>query len=273
MRILVTGSEGFIGRHTVDALRDIGHEVYGLDKKTGDDISVMNEGTRHLIAVAKPSYIIHLASSVSTPGSIASPIGTYVDTVATAVNVLEAARSTRTPVLITSSVKARDGKTPYGAAKRMVELWAQEYAAAYRVPVLINRPGTVYGPGQEGSTESGWIAWFLKAKREHLAVTINGSGEQVRDLLHVSDYVDLMQLQIGHHVLGVMRWDGRIWDVGGGWENAISVNKMVEALGLPVTYGPERYGDAMQYVGRNTYPGWSPSIAWRTSDVFVDALT
>jgi nucleoside-diphosphate-sugar epimerase len=124
--------------------------------------------------------------------------------------------------------------------------------------VILTRPGTIYGPGQEGSTESGWIAWFLKAKAEGITVTINGDGSQVRDLLHVDDYCDLVALQVAAPHL----YDGHIWDVGGGLDNSISVIGMAEYLGLDVVYGPPRYGDTDVYIGRNDVPGWKPKIHW-----------
>lgn len=264
MRIFVTGSEGFIGKHVVAAFRGAGHEVTGFDKKRG-----WNLVTQSLESLKEPDLIIHLASSVSTPGSIERPVETFLDTVTTTVNVLEYARSEKVPVLITSSVKARDGKTPYGAAKVMVETWAREYHTAYGVPIIINRPGTVYGPGQEGSTESGWIAWFLRARGEGRKVMINGSGNQRRDLLHVHDYAALLQQQVDDYVLGKVGWCAQIEDVGGGVKNSVSVLEMVHYLGLDHEFGPVRYGDAQVYVGVNRYPGWHPVINWKESDVFA----
>lgn len=263
MRILVTGSDGFVGKHTVNALRERGDLVFGADRKSGLDLS--RDGVASHLLDWEPDVIVHLASSCSTPGSVRDPMGTFRDTVVTAANVINAAAITHTPVILTSSVKARDGMTPYGASKRMAELWAIEYRAAYGLPVIINRPGTIYGPGQEGSDESGWIAWFLKARQEKLKVTINGDGTQVRDLLHVYDYVRLLLLQTDD----VRRYDtGEIHDVGGGPENAVSVRQMADHLGLDWEFGPERYGDAQVYVGRNDVPDWEPTIMWYRSGMF-----
>jgi nucleoside-diphosphate-sugar epimerase len=265
MRVLVTGSEGFIGSHIVTALRTRGDRVAGADRRTGQFLELSSHATR-AVEKAAPDLIIHLASSCSTPGSVASPMDTFNDTVLAAVNILEAARLRNVPIHITSSVKARDGMTPYGAAKRMVETWALEYRSAYGLPVVINRPGTVYGPGQEGSTESGWIAWFLEAKRRGLKVVVNGDGNQWRDLLHVSDYVRLVLTQLDDF----KRYDtGEPWDVGGGYRNAVTVNEIVQHLGLDVTYGPPRYGDARSYVGINQVPGWKPEVDWEKSEALA----
>lgn len=262
MRVIVTGSAGFIGSHIAGALEARGDDVVGIDKKNGPeyDLSVTDA-----YFIAQADAIVHCAGSASTPGSVSKPIETFTDNVVTAANILEAARRANIPLIITSSVKARDGMTPYGAAKRMVELWALEYKAAYDLPIIINRPGTVYGPGQEGSTESGWIAWFLKAKREGLPVVINGDGSNVRDLLHVSDYVRLVLTQLDDPILyaGAGYYYGPIYDVGGGPGNAVTVGDMADYLGLEYTFGPPRYGDAERYVADNDFPDWRPEIGWR----------
>lgn len=265
MKVLVTGSEGFVGRHAVRDFRDRGWDVYGVDKTNGNDLAYI-EIARHAVSYFQPDVVVHLASSCSTPGSVASPYQTYRDTVMTAANMLEVTRSRKIPFVLTSSVKARDGMTPYGAAKRMVELWAQEYRTAYGIPVIINRPGTIYGPGQEGSPESGWIAWFLEAKRTGQPIVINGSGQQVRDLLHVTDYVNLLALQVANPNLYDDR--DRIFDVGGGSANVVTVLEMAHYLGLEYTHGPERYGDSQAYIGLNDVPGWEPLIFWKETEQF-----
>lgn len=258
MKILVTGSAGFIGTHVEIALRERGDKVTGLDKKTGWDLS-----QRTPYPADGYDAIVHLASTCSTPGSMANPKGTFFDTVVTTANVLEMARvSGGVPVIITSSVKARDGMTPYGAAKVMVETWAFAYHNDFGLPVIVNRPGTVYGPGQEGSEESGWIAWFCEAKRLGRQVTINGDGLQVRDLLHVSDYVRLIIEQLDHF----KTYNGGIFDVGGGRVNAVTVLEVAKHLGLRYRLGPPRHGDSPEYIGKNELHTWAPRIRWRESE-------
>ena len=262
MRALVTGSAGFIGSHLMRALIARGDEVFPTDRKIDRlDLSIRTNATIALSG-PRPDVIFHLASSCSTLGSLRDPYATFRDTVLTAVHVLEFARKSEVPVILTSSVKARDGMTAYGASKRMAETWALGYVEDYDLPVVINRPGTIYGPGQDGSEESGWIAWFLRAKREDKPVVVNGDGMQIRDLLHVSDYVRLMLLQADN----IETYSNQVWDVGGGPFNAVSVNEIVARLGLEHTHGPDRHGDVSMYVGENEVPGWSPLVLWSESE-------
>lgn len=272
MKVFVTGGEGFIGRTLISKLVMGGHAVSSVDIRhptpiidgtRGPDLANEDVAIR-AIGNGNFDIVVHLASSLSTPGSLTHPLETFRNTVRTAVHVLEGCRLTGTPCILTSSVKARDGMTPYGTSKRMAEMWAEEYRRAYRSTIIINRPGTVYGPGQEGSPESGWIAWFLKAKRDGLRVTINGDGSQERDLLHVDDYCRLILLQM----LDPGRYSSGIWDVGGGKKNTVSVLEMAQYLGLDYGFGPPRDGDAQRYVGINDAPRWKPVIHWRDTGQF-----
>lgn len=269
MLALVTGSMGFVGSHVVQAIlagglgRNPG--VIQADRKRGNNLEDMAEVER--LFGMRPDVVIHLASSCSTPGSVAAPRRTWIDTVDTAVNVLEAARLRGTPVIMTSSCKSQVPhpwmpRTPYGAAKLAVEAISTEYLMAYDLPVVVNRPGTIYGPGQEGSPESGWVAWFLEARRRGIPVVINGDGSQVRDLLHVDDYVRLLLMQ----ARDPQAYTECIWDVGGGEINAVSVREMADHLGLDYTFGPHRYGDIANYVSYDTVPDWEPQIRWQESE-------
>lgn len=228
---------------------------------TGPDLSKDSIAIASIVNLA-PDVVIHLASRVSTAGSLRDPLDTFRHTARVGVNVIEACKMTKTPIIITSSVKAREPvSTPYGISKRLVEMWARD---AQGLRYIINRPGTIYGPGQEGSPESGWIAWFLRARDEQLKVTINRPGTQIRDLLHVKDYVRLMLIQLRNFE----EFEGQIWDVGGGWENAVTVLEMAEYLKLDWAFGPARYGDDPEYVGYNATPGWRPKIRWQDAEVF-----
>lgn len=279
-RVLVTGSEGFVGKHLVKAINDAGHVAWGVDKSdpgwnrpyalTAD---LADPQAIDKITYMKPDIIVHLASTCSTLGSVLRPDETFRDAVITNGHMLEAARRLNVPYLLTTSVKARDGLTPYGAAKRMNELWAIEHARAYGMTVVINRPGTIYGPGQEGSLESGWIAWFMKAKREGLPVTIYGDGSQRRDLLHVSDYVALLMQQIENPLRDAW-YENRdpkyqINDVGGGMMNQVTVEEVAEYLGLEHVHGHPRFGDVQVYTGMNNGL-WQPKVRWRESEVFQE---
>lgn len=254
-RVLVTGSSGFIGSHLVKALTDF--DVVTWDKREGQPLSDL-VGCSHQ---DKPDFVVHLAGSCSTAKSIDDPISDFKDNALGTLQALEYARRHKAKFIYVSSVKARDSRvmTPYGVSKRVGEMYCNEYDWMYGVEHIINRPGTVYGPGQEGSPESGWVSWFLKAKEEKKKVTIFGAGYQVRDLLYVDDLVELLVAQLKNFD----RYKHKVWDVGGGQENAVKVVELADYLGLDYEFGPSRPGDSLIYVGYNRVPDWEPKTNWR----------
>jgi CDP-paratose 2-epimerase len=97
-----------------------------------------------------------------------------------------------------------------------------EYADAYGIRCLVNRCGLLTGPWQMAKSDQGVIALWVAAhyfKRSLAYIGFDGSGRQVRDFLHVSDFCDLLLLQL-------TRFDschGRLFNVGGGLANSLSL--------------------------------------------------
>lgn len=113
----------------------------------------------------------------------------------------------------------------YGATKLASEIILQEYAFSYAMPLLINRCGILTGPWQMGKVDQGvvtfWVAAHLLGKR--LRYTgFGGQGKQVRDLLHVADLFTLLCRQLDQ----TSRWDGRIYNVGGGRNVTVSLAEL-----------------------------------------------
>jgi CDP-paratose 2-epimerase len=115
----------------------------------------------------------------------------------------------------------------YGATKLAAELLLQEYAFSYRMPVLINRCGILTGPWQMGKVDQGvvtlWVARHL-FQRELKYLGFGGQGKQVRDMLHVEDFFDLLVRQLDRPAV----WDGRIYNVGGGRAVSASLAELTE---------------------------------------------
>lgn len=112
----------------------------------------------------------------------------------------------------------------YGATKLGSETLAKEYHDAFGIPVIINRCGVLAGPGQFGTAEQGIFSFWIRAWASRRPLTylgFGGSGYQVRDALHPSDLLDLIDTQItrGSSASGV-------WNVGGGPANSMSLAQL-----------------------------------------------
>lgn len=118
-------------------------------------------------------------------------------------------------------------RTLYGTTKLAAELLIDEYRAAFGLRAVVDRCGVVAGPWQMGKVDQGvFTHWVLshRFRRPLRYIGFGGAGKQVRDLLHVDDLVDLVERQL----LDPERWDGGVFNVGGGRERSLSLRETTE---------------------------------------------
>ena len=124
----------------------------------------------------------------------------------------------------------------------------------------------IAGQRQFGNEDQGWVAHFLYSALRGAPVTIFGDGKQVRDVLCVDDLVQAFdaarQLPASP--------EGRIYNIGGGSENTISLLELMDLVEkttgrkIEVQYEQARPGDQLYYVTnfskfhRDT--GWQAAI-------------
>lgn len=171
-------------------------------------------------------------------------------------------------------------RTLYGATKLAAELLIEEYADAFGLRAVTNRCGVVAGPWQMGKVDQGVFSWWLLShqfKRPLSYIGYGGSGKQVRDLLHIDDLVDLIDLQLG----APDEWSGVTANVGGGRQCSLSLLETTalcrELTGneVPIGIEPEtRPGDVPVYLSDCSRLGsltsWRPRRGPR--DVLADLL-
>jgi CDP-paratose 2-epimerase len=110
----------------------------------------------------------------------------------------------------------------YGMTKLSAELMVQEYADAYGLRTVIDRCGLLTGPWQMGKSDQGVIALWVAAhyfKRNLKYIGFGGSGKQVRDFLHVDDFIDLVLLQMRD----IDKFNAQLFNVGGGVKGSLSL--------------------------------------------------
>ena len=156
----------------------------------------------------------------------------------------------------------------YGTTKLASELLISEYAAAYGLRTIINRCGVITGPWQMGKVDQGVFALWVAAHYFGQALSYlgyGGTGKQVRDLLHIDDFVDLIDLQ-SHHLDAL---NGEVFNVGGGLTGSLSLqettNLCQELTDRKVDIGrvlEERAGDVKVFITDNRHvtrrTGWQP---------------
>jgi CDP-paratose 2-epimerase len=166
----------------------------------------------------------------------------------------------------------------YGTTKLSSEMFIQEYAAFYGLKAAITRFGVIAGPRQMGKTDQGVVTlWMAKHywKQSLKYIGYGGEGKQVRDLLHVDDVVKLIDLQIHQ----IEKFEGKIYNVGGGIENSASLLEMTsiceKITGNKIQIASEvetRTADLRIYITDNSLIekeiGWKPTK--NVEQIFTD---
>ena len=160
-------------------------------------------------------------------------------------------------------------RTLYGATKLAAEHIVEEYVEIFGLRAVVDRCGVVAGPWQMGKVDQGVAAYWMLAHRFRKPLVyfgFGGSGKQVRDLLHVDDLVDLVDLQLRDPE----KWTGMVLNVGGGQERSVSLFELTELCAqitgnsVPVVgSAAERPGDIPWFVTDTTrlheLSDWRPS--------------
>lgn len=219
-KILVTGSDGFIGSHLTETLVRNGHKVKAfvyynsfnswgwldtLPREVLDEIEIFTGDIRDPNGVREAikgiEQIFHLAALIAIPFSYHSP-DSYVDTnIKGTLNVLQAAKDydlERVLVTSTSEVYGSaqyipiderhpfQGQSPYSATKIGADRLAESFYRSFNMPITIVRPFNTYGPRQSSRAVIPTIITQLLAGKEEIKL---GSLTPTRDFNYVKDTV------------------------------------------------------------------------------------
>jgi len=219
-KILVTGADGFIGSHLVEALLREGCDVRALVlynsfnswgwldticKDYREELDVVAGDIRDPFGVRKImegcDVVMNLAALISIPFSYRSP-STYIDTnIKGALNVLQAAYELGVKKIIQTSTSEvygtakfvpiteehpLQGQSPYSASKIGADQLAMSYFHSYDTPVCIIRPFNTYGPRQSMRAVIPTIIAQIASGQKIIKL---GSLTPTRDFNYVSDIV------------------------------------------------------------------------------------
>lgn len=188
MKILITGSGGFVGGHLTSFLSQK-HKIISYDLKNSKNIFNQKLLNKNLKGV---DVVVHLAAFVSGTESWEKPGEYLINNGLGTFRVIKACIANRVRRIIIFSSAAVYGKpiTPYGASK----LWAEEIANVYKdqIEIVIVRPFNIYGRGQNPAY--GYVIYnFAKGIKENGEINIFGSGNQTRDFILVDDVVKVVE--------------------------------------------------------------------------------
>jgi len=232
MKIIVTGSSGFIGFHVSKKLLESGKKVHGVDSMNNYyDVNLKKarlkilkkyknfsfsktkiENKKNLdkaFKKFKPAIVIHLAAQAGVRYSIEKP-RVYLDSNITGTyNVIEISKKLNVKHLImasSSSVYGANKKIPfkeidktetqmsiYAATKKSNESMAHAYSNIWKVPITMVRFFTVYGPWGRPDMA---LFKFTKGILNNKKIDIYNNGKMYRDFTYIDDIVSGINLLI-----------------------------------------------------------------------------
>ena len=232
MKVLITGTAGFIGFHLAKLLLRDGFRVHGYDSindyydvnlklarqnilledKNFSTTKGLLEDNDKLSEVAdkfQPDVIIHLAAQAGVRYSLENPRAYINSNIIGTFNVMEIARKHKVKHLLMSSSSSVYGAntnmpftendkvdtqlTIYAATKKSNESMAHSYANLWKLPTTMFRFFTVYGPW--GRPDMAYFK-FASAILNNKPIDIYNNGEMYRDFTYVDDLVRGIRLLI-----------------------------------------------------------------------------
>ncbi len=281
MRVMITGADGFVGKHLATYLSSCGDEVHGIDRSSGADI-LDAESLHRIFDALRPEAVYHLAGYSDVAGSWHSPLDTFRANADGTLNVLQVCGRTgvrRVLVVSSADVYGRVGPdelpitegaplqpvTPYAASKVAADFLALQAWLGYSLEAVRVRAFNHLGPGQTNR-------FVAPALAERIASNELDGGELVpvgnltprRDFTDVRDVVKAYRLLIEHGV------PGDVYNVCSGRDIAISelAERMVALARTPMRLelNPDLQRPVDTPVLRGDFSklanatGWKPSI-------------
>lgn len=196
--IIVFGGSGFLGSHVADALSEQGNNVTIFDLKASpylrpDQKMVQGsiEDSELIMEVVKGKDLIyHFAGLADLNDGITKPVETVAKNIIGTVNLLEAGTKARIERFVfASTIYVYSGLGGfYRCSKQSGELYIEEYQNKFGLDFTILRYGSLYGPRAD---ERNSICRYLSQGLREGKITYSGTGEEVREFVHVRDAAKL----------------------------------------------------------------------------------
>jgi UDP-glucuronate 4-epimerase len=242
MKVLVTGSAGFIGAHVARRLLDDGHEVVGIDnlndyydpalkrarlewvadaRYTHVDGNLADRGlVERLFAAHRPDRVVHLAAQAGVRYAAVNPHAYIESNVTGFLHVLEGCRHHGVQHLVfasTSSVYGANRRMPYSeheptehpltlyaATKKADEMMAHAYAHLYGIPSTGLRFFTVYGPWGRPDMAPMLFARTVLAGEP---IKVFNNGRHSRSFTYIDDIVEGVVRTLAQPAQADPAWD------------------------------------------------------------------
>lgn len=220
-KVLVTGSEGFIGSHLTERLVELGANVTALvqynsfnnwgwidtfSDEIKNNIEIVTGDVREYDNVKRivkgKDVVFHLAALIAIPYSYISPMAYVRTNVEGTTNVLEACKEYGVEKIVHTSTSETygtalyvpidekhplQGQSPYSASKIAADMMAESFYRSFNIPVAIIRPFNTYGPRQSARAVIPTIISQILSGANKIKL---GNLTPTRDFNYVKDTVE-----------------------------------------------------------------------------------
>lgn len=258
MRCLITGSNGFVGRHLVSALQAVGHECVGVGRDSvPSDVwyhmadLISTRAAKGVLKSVRPEWIFHLAGYADNGRSYREPAAAWDGNLTVTRSLYDAVVQSelRPRILYVSSGlvygDAGPGElvcteqtplqpaSPYAASKAAADLLSYQQTKNPGLDIVRVRPFNQIGPGQSADYAAANFARQVVAVQRGQAahVEVRGDLNARRDLTDVRDMVRayIRLLEVGR--------TGEVYNAGSGRTYRMQevLDRLVALGGVPVT--------------------------------------
>ena len=295
MRILITGSSGFIGHKLFPALLYEGHTIFGLDVvdytctwfepfffkadiREPNSLSIVFEKTN-------PEVVFHLAANKDVRKSVSDTVSDADTNLLGTINVAQLCLKHNARLIFTSSGGCVYGdnvlcptfvtapcepSSPYGLSKYSAEQYLKLFHKLHGLNYTILRLANVYGPDlrpEDKRAPSDVISIFINTLLKKESVKITGTGTQTRDFIYIDDCI--------HALMAVLNTDpgkhvNRVFNIGTGIATSINtvlqmVAKKCHIENPDIIYTPEiiaeQHNSCLDITDTENILSWKPAVS------------
>lgn len=202
MRILLTGSTGYLGSHLARVFIADGHQVIALKRETSSlrrlagiegqinfyDVENLDL-TRPFQEQGPINVVVHTATCYGRAGESANEV--FEANTAFPLRLLEMAILFNTDTFFNTDTILHSHLNVYSLSKKQFSEWGKQLSTDNKIRFLNIRLEHMYGPGDDSSKFTSWIIEQCLANVSEIKLTL---GEQQRDFIYVDDVVSAYQL-------------------------------------------------------------------------------
>ena len=307
VKYLITGANGFCGRHLADVLANSGNKVYGISRTIPDALVAQHPGVTYeqcnlidhtsvynMLKKIEPDCIFHLAAESSVGSSWKNPVNMMNNNVLSQINIFEAVRELELPTRIIVACSSeeygliKESDLPvnekccfnplstYAVSKVSQDMLAYQYYKSYDMDIVRVRSFNLTGPGRPQTYALSSFAYQIaKIEKEMLENVISVGNLDVK-----RDYTDVRDAVNGYYELALNAKSGTVYNLCSGEAynlrdllnilisfSTTEVNVKIDRLKYRPSDLPIMLGDNTKI---KTEIGWTPKIDIQTT--LIDLL-